>query len=92
MSDEMRACKKGHKMNSKIGKDGWRHYFCQKCRNAAARARRAARGSSGRRGRTAAAMSLVFSSDTLWAVNRMALTPTSLQSSQRERGQEQEAE
>ena len=44
MSDEAKICSRGHRMSSKIGKDGKRHYFCQKCRNAAARQRRTGGG------------------------------------------------
>lgn len=69
MSGEIKTCKRGHKMSSKVGKDGRRHYYCQKCRNAAARARRSVKGSNGGRRRMAATASLLFSSDTLWVVN-----------------------
>jgi len=48
MSEEARTCRQGHRMASKRGKDGKTHWFCQKCRNAAARKRRARTGSAGR--------------------------------------------
>lgn len=84
MSEETRTCKRGHKMSSKPGKDGKRHYFCQKCRNAAARARRAGQGSSSRRSR-AAALSTVFSSDALWMVSGFSPSPSSEDKKQEER-------
>ncbi len=45
-----KVCKRGHKMTGKTGRDGRKHWYCQKCRNAAARKRRARQaGGSGRR-------------------------------------------
>lgn len=62
---EVKICKNGHSMKSKIGKDGKRHYYCQKCANKAARQRRARNGSSGSR-KLAATVSLIFNDNALW--------------------------
>jgi hypothetical protein len=66
---EFKACKKGHPMKFKMGRDGRKHWHCPKCRNAAARARRAGQESSGGRRKRSSALSMLFGSDTLWAVN-----------------------
>lgn len=49
MSEETRTCRQGHPMRSKMGRDGKKHWFCNKCRSAAARKRRARVGSAGGR-------------------------------------------